>query len=400
MRSSPFWASAVLLGAIPVRALDWVPLLDSAFLLGQTYQQGRATSWQGNASLQFTPAVKLSDRLALIPTYSGKYQGSKNAAELLGGSQLFQDSQSHSVSVKGVWRVGEFKIKPSAGYRWEMLRETKDETWGKGLFDYRKPSAGVELERAFGQYKVGAGFDYYEIRFPNYSSLDSSQFGGSLGREQSQGHTLDSRNLSGTLSGTVPLPFEGGAARLALNLTERSYPEQFVVVESGGLSAEKRQDDSKSASGTFYYGRSLGSSVAGLFSVQVMLSRYRSNQNHYDAELNLFNKDYYSYEERSVQPRIALAIGERRVEASLSYLWIERDYLTRLAQVGSGSYTEQTVRLTQSSFLADLGVPIGAGFKAVSQLTVSHSQSNMRYEKTFRYNYEISSALVGLSYSF
>ncbi|MBI5241348.1 MAG: hypothetical protein HY926_12820 [Elusimicrobia bacterium] len=397
-----FAASLVLaLGAAaPAGAVDWVPVFDASFLMGQVLQGGKASSWQGNAALQFTPAVKFTDELGLIPTYYGTYRGTKSAVDLGSGGQLFQDSQSHALSLKGVWKRDEWKVKPSLGYRWELLRETSDEGWGKGLFDYRKPSAGLEVERAFGErVRAGAAFDYYEIQFPNYRSLESQALPG-LGRELAEGRTLDSRSYSWTLTGHFPLPFEGGAARLTGNFTRRGYPEQHVVQASGSLADDTRADDFSSVSAALSYGRALAPRVGGYLSLEFTQLRDASNQNHYDAEQARFLGQYYSYDERSLYPKLTMILGEKKVELAVGYLQVWRDYLGRAAQDASGTYLNESTRLDQGSFTFDLSLPLAHGFKALAHTTLTDASSNMRYEKTYRYNYQLSSHLLGFSYTF
>lgn len=390
-----------LLCAASARAADLVPVFDASLLLGQVYQGGKASSWQGNASVQATPAVKLDDRWGLIPTYAASYTGTKSVTDLGSGGQLFQDSMSHSLQLKGIYKREAFKLKPSLGYRWEFLRETKDESWGKGLFDYRKPSAGLESEYSFDERTRGSvAFDYYAIDFHNYVSLESGQAQNGIGREQADGHALNSRNLSWTGTLSCPLPFDGGSAKLTLNTTSRFYPEQHVVLESGGLSSQHRTDGIRSAQGTLFYGRKFHRRLAALLSFGIGLTRYRSDQNHYDAELNLFDRDYYSYDERSLNPRLTLLLGEKKVEVSASYLRIQRDYTGRLAQDAAGTYTRSAVALDQESYLIDIALPLSGGFKLVAHTALTDSSSNQLYEKTYKYNYSLSSHLIGVSYSY
>lgn len=390
----------LLLLVVQALAVEWVPVVDTQFMLGQVFQEGKATSWQGNASLQLTPAVKLSETVGLIPTYAGAYQGTKSVTELGGGGQLFQDSMSHTASLKGIFRAGErWKLKPSISHRWELLRETKDEGWGDGLFDYRKPAAGFEAEfEPREKVKAFASYDFYKIVFPNYATLESRAAG--LGREQAEARALDSNNHAWTAGGSFPLPLEGAWGKVALSFTDRRNPDQHVVVASGELSAATREDDIKSVSGTLYYGKAFDRRVGVLGSLGYSFTRYRSNQNHYDAELNVFNRDYYSYEERSIQPGVTVVLGQRKVEWSLSYLRVDRSYLSRLAQNAAGTYEGEAVQLDQDSFLVDLAIPLKNGFKLMARAGVTKSSSNNTYEKTFKHNYTLSNHLVGFSWSY
>jgi len=87
---------------------------------------------------------------------------------------------------------------------------------------------------------------------------------------------------------------------------------------------------------------------------------------------------------------LAQTVGDSasaRWKSSIAYLRIQRDYLARLAQDPAGTYLGETTRLTQDSFLIDLTVPLAWKIKLLAARALSNSSSNMRYEKTFKYNY-------------
>jgi hypothetical protein len=393
--------TAALAAAGPARAAEFVPVFNGAFLFGQVLENGRSTSWNGNANLHFTPAVKFSETWGLIPTYAFAYQGTKSVADLGSGGQLFQDSMSHSLRAKGVWRRGNLKLKPQAGYRWEFLRETNDEKWGRGLFDYRKPSLGLEAEYAASEkVTLGASADWYLIQFPNYRSLESSVQSLGLGREQASARTLDSRNFSWTGTAAFPFAIPGVKTRVAVNLTNRRYPEQNVVLPTGSLSSERRGDELKSVSAAIGRGFRLGEEAGVYLDLQGSWTRLDSTQNHFDAESARFTGDYYSYEEQSIQPRAAFTLGKRKVELSIAFLNTRREYLSRRAQNAAGTYLDDAMIINQDNFLFDLAVPVGRGFKVLVNSTIATARSNQRYEKFFKTNYTLQSHMIGFSYSY
>lgn len=396
-----FLLIAALAAAGPARAVEFVPVFGGTVLLGQVLQDGRSTSWNGNANLQATPALKFSESWGLIPTYAFAYQGTKSIADLGSGGQLFQDSMSHSLRVKGVWRHGNLKLKPQAGYRWEFLRETSDEKWGKGLFDYRKPSLGLEAEYAVAEAViVGASVDWYRIEFPNYRSLESTVKGQGLGREQASGRTLDTNNLSWTGTAAFPFAIPGVKTRLSVNWTGRTYPEQNIVVQSGALSAERRADQLKTVAASLGRGWRLGEESGVYVDLQGSWTRLDSTQNHYDAQTARYTGDYYSYEEMSLQPRATFTLGVRKVELALAYLNTRREYLSRLAQDPGGTYLGDQMVLNQDNFLFDLAVPVGRGFKLLVNSTIATARSNQKYEKFFKTSYTLQSHMVGFSYNY
>lgn len=401
MRIRPLLLAAALAAAGPARAFEYVPVFGGSFLLGQVLENGRSTSWNGNANLQFTPAMKFSESWGVIPTYSGSYQGTKSVSDLGSGGQLFQDSMSHSLRAKGIWKRGDLKLKPQAGYRWELLRETTDESWGKGLFDYRKPSLGLEAEYAVAEaVTLTGGFDWYRIEFPNYRSLESSVAGQGLGREQASGRTLDSVNTAWTGAVAFPFAIPGVKARVNVGWTDRRFPEQNIVLQTGALSADRRSDSIKNVGFALGRGWRLGEAAGVYADLQGAWTRVDSSQNHYDAETSRFTSDYYSYEEQSIQPRAAFTLGRRKVELGIAYQYTRRQYLSRRAQNAGGTYLDDAMVMNQDNFFFDVAVPLGRGFKLLVNSTASTARSNQRYEKFFKTNYTLQSHMLGFSYSY
>jgi hypothetical protein len=402
MRATALLLAAALGAATPARAaVEFVPVFDASFLLGQLYENGSASSWQGNGSLQATPALKFNDEWGLIPTYAFNYQGTKSVTDLGSGGQLFQDSMSHALIVKGVWKHGDLKLKPHGGYRWEFLRETTDESWGKGLFDYQKPSLGLDAEYALAEGWTGtAGFDWYLIRFPNYSSLESGVVSQGLGRAEAAPRTLDSENLSWTAQTTFPTPAPDVKGLLTLNWTTRSYGEQHIVVASGDLTPDTRVDQIKSITGTLFWGRKINEDFGLFVNLQGAWTRVDSNQNNYDAAVNVFLPDYYGYEETSIQPRATAVVGPKKVEVSFAYLRSHRRYLARPAQDAAGAYLSDAQSIDQDNFTFDLGVPIDKHWKVLATANMATASSNQQYQLFFKTNYTLQSYLLGVSYSY
>lgn len=392
---------AAALAAPPARALEWVPVFDMSALMGQTLIGGDASSWQGNASAQFTPAVKISDAWGLIPTYAATYQGTRSVADLGSGGQLFQDAMSHSLRLRSVHKRGDLKLKPQLGYRWELMRETTDEGWGKGLFDYRKPSAGLDAEYAFSdRVSGGAGVDWYQIRFPNFATLESSVKGQGLGREQASARTLDNNNLAWNGWLAFPSPLPGTRARLAVSWTDRTFPEQNLVTAAGQLESRRRADTLKSVTLSLGRGWRLGEQAGVFAELQGSWSRLDSDQNHFDAGQSRFNPNYYSFEERQILPRATFTLGRRKVEASLAYLNTRREFVSRPAQDARGSYTNDAQVLEQDTFMFDLAVPLKHGFKFLASSQIATARSNQRYEQFFKTNYTLQTHLLGFSYKY
>lgn len=386
--------------AVYAAAAEVKTMGDVSVLVGQYFFNTSQSNLAGNVSATVVPVVKYSDRLTLIPMYRGQYRGTKEAADLFGGDTLFQDAQSHTLSLKAVYALAPtLKAKLEGGYRAEFLRETRDETWGNGLFDYTKTNGGGEMEYAYARgQKIRAGVDLYAIAFTNYATLESSAAAGGLGRELAGENTLDTRNL--TVAVTQENTFSGFSATVAAALTTRSYPSQTTVLASGELSSHKRSDTI--AVGSVEVARpwrvSRGTRLVLGVNMQGMM--VDSNQNHYDARKYFYLPDYYDYTTAAAGMDVSLLFGPKPWGVTVGSTMSRQDYAERLVQDENGDYGAENIRTDETAYTATLTYPLSDGFKLRLTGSFIEARSNMKYEKTFAYNYQTSNYLMGFSYEF
>lgn len=374
------------------------PILGADFLLGQHFFEGDPSAWGGNLDLRVIPAVKFSETFVFIPSLLVSYQGTKDVSELAGGAQLFQDSLKTSLNLKPVWQRGRVRLKPSLGYRMDFLRETRDESLGRGLFDFRKTALGLEAEYVFNPRQwASVGLDYYTIRFPHYSSLES-QAGAGLGRENEGARVLDSNNLSVSGAWDTDLPWPSTRGRFTAALLAKDYPDQHVVDAAGQLEASQRKDSVLSYGGQLAWSRAAGG-VEATVSADFDQLVVGSNQNHYDARLARFLDDYYGYQETAFRPGLELRIPKKG-SLLVTYALAERLYFKRPIQDEGGAYLGEHARVKARTLTAELAVPLRRHFKALARSVLTGSSSNQRYEKVYRYNYNISSHFLGISYEY
>lgn len=400
IRSVAAALAAGLVWAAPACAfVRWYPVVGADFLLGQHFLDGDPSSWGGNLDLRVIPAVKFSEDLVFIPSLVVAYQGTKDVTEVAGGTQLFQDSLTTSLNLKPVKQFGSLRVKPYAGYRMDYLRETKDESLGKGLFDFTKTSAGLELEWVFNPRQwASVSADLYQIRFPNYSSLES-QADSSLGRENAASSTLDSDSLGASAAWNTDTPFPETRASFDLTWAGKDFTDQRLVDESGQLRTSKRRDEALGYGGTLVWNRGAAGKWEAAVAAGASQTVVRSNQNHYDARLAVFVDDYYSYQETALQPSVELGVPKKGA-LRVTYLLADRLYFGRPIQDAGGSYLEDRVRIRSRTLSFRLSIPLGAGFKALAQSHLTDSSSNQRYEKVYRYDYSIASHLIGVSWEY
>lgn len=399
-RLSPVKLLAALCLTAPVSAVPIKPVWDLRFMGGQHFFEGTASSLGGNIDFTYTPVMALKPKWTLYPTYMGSYQGTRDVQELAGGGTLFQDSMGHAVLIKSVHQAGEsWKIKPSLGARYNLLRETKDEDWGDGLFDYQKFSGGLEGEWSRSKETGGRlAYDYYQLTFPNYQSLESAS-DPTLARELAGENVLDSANHMVTLGFWLPLPSEG-RLETSFVFNKRGYDDQPLVRPDGGLEGTERQDTAMTLGAQMSYPLTFGDRLRGAGELGLSVGTQDSNQNHYDARKAVFIPDYYNHTQFSVAPRFTAAFGERPWILSLGAGYERRAYADRPVQDGEGNYLSEKLNMSVINTQISVAYPVSKNMRLRFQTSWAWSDSNMQYEKVFRYNYKIANYMMGFSYEY
>lgn len=404
------YISVLLLAAcaLPGAAYESTPYLSASLMGGQYFYQTNAGALSGNASVLAASAMKFSPEFTLMPLYSGRYQGAKQVLDLSGGGTLFQALMDHKVSVKGIYSpTPSLKLKPELGIKREYLKETRDEAWGKGLFDYIRPNFSFEAEYQYGDpFSVRAGYDIYKIRFYNYTSLES-QIGaadGSLARETAGSRTLDSMSNSVYLAGSGKMPWNS-IGDASVILTRRDYSDQNIVDEAGQLQGKTRKDAVIAADLGWRFPRKLS---GGRFLTPGLSFAYAANnsdQNSYDAQNTRFTRDYYDYGKfragLGLALRAPMSSGEKRFwNARLGMDWARTDYRKRLVQNASGLYETGKVYLDELMASGNVSCDIVNNFKLSASLQYGRQSSNMKYEKLYRYSFAMFSYLLGVTYEY
>lgn len=387
--------------SLRVEAVEVKPVVNAELLGGQNYYNGSESSFGGVASLVASPYMKFNDRWSLVPLYSGSYQGTKQVQDLIGGGTLFQESQNHNVSLKGIRSFENgLRLKAITGYGTELLRETKDEDWTHGLYDNRRLSAGTEAEWSWAkdQY-VRLAYDYFAIRFPNYQSLSSQAAASGLGRELDAPDVLNSHNHMVTLGGQIALP-ASGILESSLSDTWSSYPDQHLVDLTGTLTADTRSDRQEvfmvqgtwpvfTASDCRLYG-SLGYTRTHLF----------SNQNHYDASQTFFNPDYYAYLTHTLNNQWTLLAGQAPWTIQLNGSISHQRYSDRLIQDSVGKFGTDITYVDYATVGLSVAYPIAKGFSVKASSVLGWNDSNNTDALLYQYHYNTQTYLFGFTYAY
>ncbi len=381
----------------------YIPVVNGLFSTGQWYFDGNKSDLAGNLALTFVPAVRFSNSFSVLPTLQTNYRGTRSAEELAGGNTFFHDTWENGVNVKGVHNLNDnWSFKENAGYRFKWFRETVDETWNHGLYDYRIMNVGTEIERHWGKKaSIGLGYDFSFVRFPNYVSLESGQSSDNA-REFAGTNVLDNRIHLFSLRMRTPL-FWKMTGSLQTFLSPRDYTDQHVVAVTGLLTETKRKD--------LFIGNniSLDRVFAPIQRTRLVTSVFYgytsldSNQNHYDATQTQFVGNYYDYAQNAIGTQLTFAFGSK-LEApmliDLGYSYSHRNYTSRVIQSQNGTYMNEKLSLIEQNLNLGFSYPLSRNFRVKTTTSFGQSKSNNNYEQVYQYNYHNAEYQFGFTYDY
>ena len=410
----PLVVMPALFLALTASAAEWTPVFNASLSGGQYFFLKQRGSLGGNAALNAAGMAKLSERWSVMPLYSVSYRGTKGVDEGVGAGTLFQQQMDHALSVTGIRRIGAstWRLKPSAGYKREFLKETRDETWGKGLFDYEKISVGLEAENMYKDpFSWRVGLDAFRVRFPNYSSLESQSgvdpFGSPLGRELASKNVLDTFNWQLSASGSRPWPYADPkfVFQGSYSFLYKDFLDQRLVDATGQFQNTGRRDFLQTIAGSI--GRPIPLRVFGQagrldLNMGLNFSYNLSNQNTFDATFAKLLEDSYSYWTIGAGPAATLSWGGVKTPSwtSASLRWSRQSYMGRLVQDGDGVYGGATQRHDRYAFALAYGYPIAPQFTMTARANFLWATSNHKYQKGYTYDYRAANYLIGVSYEY
>lgn len=401
--------SAIMMTAItaPAGAQDWKVMGSASAFAGQYFFQKSAGAVNGYGDLNLQLARSLSTRSGFFISERSVYTGFKQVNELAGGGTLFQQSLDNSLGFKWMQRFdGGWSVKPRVGVRSQLYRETSDEDWGKGLYDFMRYEGGVALERktrwgASTPWTYQLAYDLYYTRYTRFKTL-SSQFGAELATPDPGSRTLDSISHQFSYRSDWDFPgFTSGWLLASVSLID--YPDQKVVSSQGQYLNSKRSDAMPvlglGANKRLLDWQPLGR-IRPYIGGSVVATGNMSNQNHFDTDPQRlkFVRSYYDYLETKVTPTFGAIFLKTQTRASMGYEFGWRAYSTRPAQTENGSYTTSPLRQYTHSLFLDVSTPIWRNLGLRMRGTWADTKSNTHYEQTYQYNYTSANYFAGVEW--
>lgn len=386
------------------KAVEWAPVGGITVLGGVHSFAGERGSLSGNADASFSPAMRLNERWSLLPSARAEYEGTRRVADVLGAATPAQERFEGRLGIRAVWSdpSSRWRFKPSVAYGREMLKETRDEAWGTGLYDQMRWTTGAEVELlTVAPHSLRLAVDWFQASYPNYTTLESQavfQFSGQpLARELVGDRVLDRTGWQFRLGGDAPLGARAAAEASLLGVWSR-FPSQPIVDEAGQLSGRARQDFLTGAALTLRMPHDWNADLRARAGLELGVNANTSDQNGYDATRGRFLPGFYDYVEWRVAPAASVVIGppRRPVTVQLKLGRRQRHYMRRPPQGETGAYGPGSLTTIEWTFGASLDYPMARRLSLLFSVERASVSSNQRFQRYYRYAYEAATALAGL----
>jgi hypothetical protein len=387
----------------------WKAQGDIDAMVGQYFFNNAAGSVNGYASADAQLLHSLSSDWGVYLDGRASYTGFKQVNELAGGGTLFQQSMDFSLGAKWVkrWDDG-WSLKPRVGLRSQLFRETKDEDWGKGLYDYWRPELGLVWEH---KTRLGdeipwtwqLSYDLYYTRYPHFQSL-TTQFGTEQTAPNPGSRLLDTVTNQFAYRNEYDLPGFVSAWML-YSISFVSFTDQKVVQTQGQFLSTNRSDTYQSfnvgASKRFNDFQHLGR-VRPVAALNLTLSDNISNQNSFDADPSRlkFIGSYYDFWEARVSPSLTATFLTSKTVAQMGLDFASRSYTGRLSQNTDGSYKRSKLQQYSESVICSLTQPVWRALDLKFRAAWSNTSANTSFEQSYQYNYHDYNYFAGLGWKF
>jgi hypothetical protein len=388
---------------------NWKAQGDVDAMFGQYFYNGSAGSLNGygNADVQLLHGLS-SDWGFYLEGHS-TYTGFKQVDELAGGGTLFQQSWDNSVGAKWVKRYDDgWSLKPRVGVRSELFRETVDESWSTGLYDFWRYETGVVWEHKTRltdeiPWTWQLSYDLYYTHYTHFRSL-TSQFGTEQTAPSPGSRILDTVTNQFGYRNEYDLP-NFVSAWIFYSMSFVTFTDQKVVQSQGQFLGTNRSDNYQSlnvgASKRYNDWQILGR-VRPVAALSVTAADQISNQNDFNADPSLlkFTSGYYNYWEARVDPSLTATFLATKTVARASAEFATRFYTGRLAQNADGSYTGSRLHQYTESVSLDATQPVWKDLDVKARISWSNTSANTAYEQAYVYNYHDFNYFAGVGWKF
>jgi hypothetical protein len=259
--------------------------------------------------------------------------------------------------------------------------------------------AGFEFEREGNRLRsFRTGLDYYRLRYPNFQSLSSQQFGSEI----AAGTNVLDLNAVDWLTNFDWSLWERSYLSFSALFSPRFYTDSKVVQETGLFSGTNRRDLYFWNAANLYHGfnaiRPESWNIRNAAGFFTSIAINNSNQNNFDANATHFSPNYYSYTEWQAGPRWNTKLGVHW-DLDLGYTFSQRRYTDRPVRSATGTYTSGKVNNEIQIYTANARYKLPRGFALNASIAHQISKANQKFEQTYKYNFISTHYFLGISYA-
>lgn len=366
--------------------------------------------WGYFISGTFSPVIQLNKKTDIIPLYYGVIKRMRQFVTQEEGGRLYNTWQIHNLSMALRKNVSD-----RFGYRLEIfgalnyLKETRDESFGKGLYDYWDLGLSLNLtNRILSATKekslfLSSNLQYFRREYPNYKSLISLA---PVTAPEKNEKDFDGIRLSFQIEQNKE---DGSYLKLNSSLLTKFFIDKRLIGEDGILIMNKKRRDY-----VFETDIDIRHIIAKRWTLGFdnSIVYNHSNLGFYDSRDtvlpgqlgdDVFTKNYYTYTSITIHPYIIYSYpinNTKKISIRLGYTYLVRDYTDRKAQLSDGTYTDTDQRDTEQTFHIGLTYPLTRQLSLITSFDYTIADSNQKYEKYYRYSYDVYQMMSGLSFSF
>ena len=384
-------------------------LMDGQFLGGYSKIDGKSGEFSTQDDWDLSPNVTLiKDKLYWINLYNGSYDRTSQVTPQEEGGFQTESSQSHNLTTALKYYVNKnWILRPLFFADWTFVTETKDESFGNGLYDYRDIGGGIESTWILAATKTAerdviAGFRYFERHYPNYVSL-LAQF--DPRPQVPENHEKDFAGYKFN-AGYDDKNFEGWTWGAEDVLLYKDYDDARTIDENGIRSMDNTRQDYLDYI-NLYVSRPINDTwqwrLDGQFGINLSNLDFYDTHNTTSLSDDTFVKSYYDYFLFLIKPTLLYQknIGkDKNIIASLSYEFMAQHYPGRKIQDVSGIYQDKKEQDYTHTFSAEFRYPLTQYVSWVTIATYTIADSNQNYEAFYLYTYDEWSAVTGFSFKY
>lgn len=398
--------AALLLGR-PASAEEKGPFfytLQGELLGGYSDIEGRDGEFSSIDNWLFSPSWKLSDKLFFINSYNGTYDRSAQVVAQEEGGRQTNTTQTHSLNTSLKYFVNErWSLRPFFFADWIFVNETRDESFGEGLYDYEQLGGGVEstwslLKTDTREDELKLSFRYLGREYPNYRSLLSLfNRNGSIETNEKD---LDGYKVS---LGGESRTKNGWAWGLEGIFFYKDYTDKKIIDSNGIRDTSNTREDFVEYVNVYI---SHPINEGWSWRLDGQFSANQSNLDFYDTHNSPtfgdddFIKDYFDFYSFQIKPSLLYVkqwAEDRRFFFTLDYTFNALLYDGRRAQDISGRYGSEDEENFTHTVSGKTSVPINKNISWVVYGNYTVADSNQDFESFYLYNYNLWTAVTGIS---